>query len=54
MSCWQYVSEARATQPSLLIKIDGKIKVLHGSHVVSIVAIYCVVKIRYSSTTTFR
>jgi hypothetical protein len=45
MSCWQYVSEARATRPSCFIKNDGRIKVLHEFHVVLIMAIYFDVQI---------
>ena len=54
MSCWQYVSEARATRPSCFIKSDGRIKVLHEFHAVLIMAIHCDVKIRYSKNTQFR
>jgi hypothetical protein len=51
MSCWQYVSEARAIRPSCFVKNDGRIKVLHEFYVVLIMVIHCDVKIRHSKNT---
>ena len=50
MSCWQYESETRTTQPSCFIKHDGRIKVLHKFHVVLFAAMLCVVKMQYSKS----
>jgi len=45
MSCWQYESGARTTQPSYFIKNDGGMKVLRKFHVVLIMSILCIVEI---------
>jgi hypothetical protein len=54
MSCWQYVSEARTTQPSCFTKNDGGMKVLRKFLVVLIVSILRVAKIGYFKSTTLQ